>query len=195
MVVELTRADWQRLTQLVHQYGSVGGLERAAAVGDKPGEGGHAPAAIDLAGMVSLEVAHQLAAHHVREAPTGQRRGRIDSDRLRAGMRTLPKPLVWLLAIAAGMVLLMLVLMVGAGYTPLRAGSVAALALLGVHVGIRHTVGLGSVAWREATALCVVAWAVSASWPPEPTALVLASVLGTLGSEPLRELRVRFAAT
>jgi hypothetical protein len=178
-MVELTRDDWTRLTSLIHGYGSVAALE--LALGPDAHRDPSASAAVDLADMVRTEVAHQLG------APQG-RRSRPEADVVHPGALTVT-PLsrcLRLLWSASGVAWISLALMLLGGVSPVRAATTGVLAVLGLHLGLRRDGRIGWLLWQVVAMACVIAWAVTASWPIEASALVLGSVLAGCIADPLR---------
>lgn len=178
MVVELSQADWKRLTALVHSHGSVAALEDALKAATA-----HDPTprdALDLADMVRVEVRHQLSMQ-----PSG-RSGGTEAFGPLLGLRfhiIQPGAVLWRGALLTTVAL---VLIAGAGVSPLLAVGAGVLAVIGVSNCLRTTGGVGWVIWRGALGACVLAWAMTSGWPAEITASIAASLLALCVVEPIR---------
>lgn len=173
MVVELSQDDWKRLTGLVHQYGSFASLEQALREAGRaaPTSG----SSVDLADMVRVEVAHQLASARAGRprpaapwchAPNFLRRHRL-----------------WLGALLATIALGLASVV---GVPPLFAAGAGILAVVGVASCLRPSGGIAWLAWRATLAGCVLAWAMAIGWPVVITLVISASVLALCVVEPIR---------
>jgi len=178
-MVELSRDDWTRLTSLIHGYGSVAALEEALGQPAHPSPA--ASTSVDLTDMVRTEVAHQLV---------GRNRGRplwANTDAPPSAAATPPLSRFRHLVVAAsGVAWITLALIVIGGVAPARAGATGMLAMLGVYLGLRRDGGLGRLLWQAVVAACVIAWALTSSWPMEASALVLGSILAGCIADPIR---------
>jgi hypothetical protein len=174
---ELTGDDRSRLTSLLHGYGSVAALEQALGQPDRPLPTASPP--IALADLVRTEVAHQLGRQHGY-------RCRADVEGVDWAVPPLLTRCRHLLWPASGVAWITLTLIVLGGVPPAGAAATGILGILGLHLGLRRDGGLGRLLWQAVAAACVIAWALTSSWPLEASALVLGSVLAGCIADPIR---------
>ncbi len=183
---ELTRDDWNRLTSLFHGYGSVTALEQA--LGQPEGPPPAASPLIDLADLVRTEVAHQLGRQHGHWS-------RADADGVGSAASPLLTRCRHLLWAASGVAWITLTLIVLGGVPPAGGAATGILGILGLHLGLRRDGGLGRLLWQGVVSACVIAWALTSSWPLEASALVLGSVIAGCIADPLRSKLAQMGAS
>ena len=136
------------------------------ALGQPEGPPPAASPLIDLADLVRTEVAHQLGRQHGHWS-------RADADGVGSAASPLLTRCRHLLWAASGVAWITLTLIVLGGVPP--AG--------------------GRLLWQGVVSACVIAWALTSSWPLEASALVLGSVIAGCIADPLRSKLAQMGAS